>query len=682
MPARRRAARRCTSRSARPISPSSIAVDDDPLRLAARAREPRARRSRRAAAHRRPARRRRHRWRRRSFDRVLVDAPCSATGVIRRHPDIKLLRRPTDIEAFAATQQRILRTAFELLRPGGRLVYCTCSVLPAENEERGRVLPGRRTARRRRSRWPKGCRVRRASRTRSRLAVAAGWRCGHRWLLLCVPAKYNEEIEEPDAVRARALPRLTAVRALLASVGAGPARADALDGLLEVRSAYVNVEAGRVPVVRARGISRERRHPRGAQGWPYADLRPRRRGHARTPLLDGRDRRGVYAASASCSYHAVSDRYVTRDVDRSSAANSTATPRSRKRSRRWARWMPGRSCSRRSCRRTASTVCSLRAGVRRGRLPGYAARADLLDRRLAPRERVVLMVPAALRRLGTLGLIALWVLVSGGLLLLLALCVQNSVQYSKLQAWILLINAIAVVTRQRAAGAQDLELVRAFRAQVPGSRLTARTVAIFGSLVVAPLIIVYLFSLEFLNRGIDSWFKVEIKQGLDRRARPVEVRRWTCACANTRAAPSCSRTGSPTARSAAGPLATDTAARRERRARSRRVRHARPGARGEQRGPASRSNLPRYASGPEISARDRGRQLVLEPGAAVGWRLPDQHRGTDRGRAGIERRSLRGGDLSGAATTRATFRRRAALAFSSTRELVDAPRSREEQFSH
>ena len=58
------------------------------------------------------------------------------------------------------------------------------------------------------------------------------------------------------------------------------------------------------------------------------------------------------------------------------------------------------------------------------------------------------------------------------------------------------------------------ELVRAFRAQVPGSRLTARTVAIFGSLVVAPLIIVYLFSLEFLNRGIDSWFKVEIKQGL------------------------------------------------------------------------------------------------------------------------------------------------------------------------
>ncbi len=70
-----------------------------------------------------------------SFDRVLVDAPCSATGVIRRHPDIKLLRRAGDIGGFAATQRQILATAFELLKAGGRLIYCTCSVLPAENEK-------------------------------------------------------------------------------------------------------------------------------------------------------------------------------------------------------------------------------------------------------------------------------------------------------------------------------------------------------------------------------------------------------------------------------------------------------------------------------------------------------------------------------------------------------------------
>ncbi|MBS0580245.1 MAG: 16S rRNA (cytosine(967)-C(5))-methyltransferase RsmB [Proteobacteria bacterium] len=68
------------------------------------------------------------------FDRILVDAPCSSTGVIRRHPDIKLLRRPGDIPAFAAEQLQILRTAAARLAPGGRLVYCTCSVLPAENE--------------------------------------------------------------------------------------------------------------------------------------------------------------------------------------------------------------------------------------------------------------------------------------------------------------------------------------------------------------------------------------------------------------------------------------------------------------------------------------------------------------------------------------------------------------------
>jgi 16S rRNA (cytosine967-C5)-methyltransferase len=74
-------------------------------------------------------------WDGRPFDRILVDAPCSSTGVIRRHPDIKLLRRATDIPSFAAVQEQILRSALSMLASGGRLVYCTCSVLPAENEE-------------------------------------------------------------------------------------------------------------------------------------------------------------------------------------------------------------------------------------------------------------------------------------------------------------------------------------------------------------------------------------------------------------------------------------------------------------------------------------------------------------------------------------------------------------------
>lgn len=67
------------------------------------------------------------------FDRVLVDAPCSATGVIRRHPDIKLLRRASDVGDLAQLQYRLIDALWPMLEPGGRLVYATCSVLKAEN---------------------------------------------------------------------------------------------------------------------------------------------------------------------------------------------------------------------------------------------------------------------------------------------------------------------------------------------------------------------------------------------------------------------------------------------------------------------------------------------------------------------------------------------------------------------
>lgn len=75
-------------------------------------------------------------WDGKPFDRIMVDAPCSATGVIRRHPDIKTLRREEDIIALAETQQRILQQAWQMLAPGGQLLYVTCSVLRRENEAR------------------------------------------------------------------------------------------------------------------------------------------------------------------------------------------------------------------------------------------------------------------------------------------------------------------------------------------------------------------------------------------------------------------------------------------------------------------------------------------------------------------------------------------------------------------
>jgi 16S rRNA (cytosine967-C5)-methyltransferase len=70
-----------------------------------------------------------------SFDRILVDAPCSATGVIRRNPDVKLLRRSDDLPGLASHQLGILRGLWPLLRPGGRLLYATCSVLAQENDQ-------------------------------------------------------------------------------------------------------------------------------------------------------------------------------------------------------------------------------------------------------------------------------------------------------------------------------------------------------------------------------------------------------------------------------------------------------------------------------------------------------------------------------------------------------------------
>jgi 16S rRNA (cytosine967-C5)-methyltransferase len=73
-------------------------------------------------------------WDGERFDRILLDVPCSGTGVIRRHPDIRLLRRPGDIAAMATAQRRLLEQALGLLRPGALLLYATCSLLPEENE--------------------------------------------------------------------------------------------------------------------------------------------------------------------------------------------------------------------------------------------------------------------------------------------------------------------------------------------------------------------------------------------------------------------------------------------------------------------------------------------------------------------------------------------------------------------
>jgi len=104
------------------------------------------------------------------------------------------------------------------------------------------------------------------------------------------------------------------------------------------------------------------------------------------------------------------------------------------------------------------------------------------------------------------GQVLLWAAIGLGAFLLLAKSVQNSSAFNRLQPAILIVDVGGVIALSVLLARRLWGLVRDYRAHVPGSRLTARTVAIFGALVIAPLLIVYLSSLEFINVGIDSWF--------------------------------------------------------------------------------------------------------------------------------------------------------------------------------
>src|SRR5215472_9619374 len=146
------------------------------------------------------------------------------------------------------------------------------------------------------------------------------------------------------------------------------------------------------------------------------------------------------------------------------------------------------------------------------------------------------------------GQMVLWGAIGLGAFLLLAKSVQNSAEFEVLQPWILAVDFCGVIALSVLLARKLWRLVRDYRAHVPGSRLTARTVGIFGSLVIAPLLIVYLSSLEFINQGIDSWFKVEVKRGLsdavdlsraalELRTREYAGRTLALAAALTRASP-------------------------------------------------------------------------------------------------------------------------------------------------
>jgi len=106
--------------------------------------------------------------------------------------------------------------------------------------------------------------------------------------------------------------------------------------------------------------------------------------------------------------------------------------------------------------------------------------------------------------------VALWLVA----LYLLASAAQNSAEYYKWLPWILLINVAGLLTLLVLLANKLTRLVKDFRQHVPGSRLQVRTIATFSALAVVPILVVYYFSLQFINRGIDSWFELEVSQGL------------------------------------------------------------------------------------------------------------------------------------------------------------------------
>ena len=111
--------------------------------------------------------------------------------------------------------------------------------------------------------------------------------------------------------------------------------------------------------------------------------------------------------------------------------------------------------------------------------------------------------------LGSLG-VGLWLVA----LYLLASAAQNSQAFDRWLPWILLVNISGMLTLLVLLAGKLYQLVKDFRRHVPGSRLKGRTVAIFSVLAVAPILVVYYFALQFLSRGIDSWFEIEVSQGL------------------------------------------------------------------------------------------------------------------------------------------------------------------------
>ena len=146
---------------------------------------------------------------------------------------------------------------------------------------------------------------------------------------------------------------------------------------------------------------------------------------------------------------------------------------------------------------------------------GAAADAVFLARPVAARKRVVRMAARTIRRTiyGTVGVLGVGLALVA--LFMLSRTAQNSVQFDRLANAILLINIAGLLVLFLLLVGNLTRLFRDYRAHVPGSKLKARMVGMFVGLAVVPLLVVFYFSMQFINRGIDTWFNVDVEEGLD-----------------------------------------------------------------------------------------------------------------------------------------------------------------------
>ena len=409
------------------------------------------------------------------FDRILIDAPCSATGVIRRHPDIKVLRRPADVERAVALQARLLRALWPLLAPGGRLVYATCSVLKRENDAQIAAF---------RAAEPTIEPVR-----GRRVGATAARGGGRRWLLLCLVTEAARvanaqwiSFRNHSHVRTALAPLRSCARACVA------------------RRRHASLAAGLRPAARAR---RRRRSSIEEQTTPVSSRSAR-------PMAELRD--GVYYLNAviayrlsteasdalhsgvplgirldveiirpaalvvrqratprcgsryQLEYHALSERYIVLNVnsgDQASFGSLFAALEYLGRVERLplidtAVLDDGPRLLRAAARR-----------ARRGAVSRAVAVARLLAARLVDRERVVSMAIAKRIRSAFLTLLA----VLGILLWLVALLsftrvTENTDDFAQRLYWILLINSVGITRAARADRQQPV----AARSRLPAAR--------------------------------------------------------------------------------------------------------------------------------------------------------------------------------------------------------------------